>query len=78
MFGEYTPLINPALIERRIQRGTAIIDGEIGLLKRCPRCLEFWPQDTLFWSPASREADGLQCRCKACQAEHRQQRSNAA
>lgn len=75
MFGEYTPLMNPMLIARRMDKGKAIIDEEIGLLKWCPRCNEFWPQDTLFWSTSSREADGLQCHCKACQAEHRQARN---
>jgi len=78
MFGEYTPLMKPMLLQRRLATGKAVIDDEVGLQKLCPRCLEFWPQDTLFWSPSVREADGLQCRCKACQAEHRHERSNAA
>lgn len=74
MFGEYTPLMKPMLIARRMERGAAIVDDVLGLLKLCPRCQEFWPQDTLFWSTSSREADGLQCHCKACQSEHRSER----
>ncbi|AAN55693.1 hypothetical protein HRJ35_14890 [Shewanella oneidensis MR-1] len=75
MFGEYTPLMKPMLIARRMERGTAIIDDELGLQKLCPSCHEFWPQDTLFWSVSSREADGLQCHCKACQDERRSERT---
>lgn len=75
MFGEYTPIMNPMLMQRRLANGKVIIDDEVGLQKRCPRCKEYWPQDTLFWSPSAREPDGLQCRCKACQAEHRNERN---
>lgn len=78
MFGEYTPLMKPGLLQRRLANGKAVLDECLGLQKLCPRCAEYWPQDTLFWSPSSREADGLQTWCKACQLEHKNRRKQAA
>lgn len=77
MFGEYTPLMKAGLLKRRLLTGKAFIDPELGLQKRCPYCDEFWPQDTLFWSPSSREPDGLQTWCKACQLDYKQSRKSA-
>ncbi len=78
MFGEYTPLMKDGLLNRRLTSGKALIDPELGLQKWCPHCREFWPQDTLFWSPCAREPDGLQSWCKACQLEYKNRRNNAA
>lgn len=77
MFGEYTPLMKAGLLKRRLLTCKAFIDPELGLQKRCPCCDEFWPQDTLFWSPSSREPDGLQTWCKACQLDYKQSRKSA-
>lgn len=49
MFGEYTPLMPPQLLSKRLANGKGIIDPELGLQKWCPDCKEYWPQDTLFW-----------------------------
>lgn len=65
----YTPLIKSGLTELRIKRGKARIDEFYGLEKYCPKCGEFWPQDTEFWFPSKRQPDGLQCWCKGCQNE---------
>lgn len=77
MFGEYTPRMKAGLLQRRIATGKARLCPELGLEKWCPHCAEFWPQDTLFWSPSSREADGLQTWCKACQLEYKNSRKAA-
>lgn len=69
MFGEYTPLISPKLLQRRLAKGKARIDKILGLEKYCSRCKEYWPQDTLFWSPKPSNPDGLKDWCKACQQE---------
>ncbi|MFZ3487260.1 hypothetical protein [Vibrio harveyi] len=74
MFGEYTPLMKAGLLESRLNAGKALVDSELGLQKFCPRCSDFWPQDTLFWSISPREADGLQTWCKACQSDYKQSR----
>ncbi|SHO58772.1 hypothetical protein [Vibrio quintilis] len=78
MFGEYTPLMKPGLLQSRLRRGRARIDPEMGLEKFCPHCQEFWPQDTLFWTISRSEPDGLQCWCRACQLEYKNARRNAA
>ncbi|MEZ8102124.1 hypothetical protein [Vibrio bivalvicida] len=69
MFGEYTPLISPKLLQRRLANGKARLEPILGLEKHCSRCKEYWPQDTLFWSPQKGRPDGLQDWCKACQQE---------
>jgi hypothetical protein len=71
MFGEYTPLMKPTILAKRLRSGRARIDPEMGLEKLCGRCEEFWPQDTLFWSICQNaaSADGLQNYCKGCEAE---------
>lgn len=71
MFGEYTPLITPELFQRRLASGKARLDPILGLEKRCPRCCEYWPQDTLFWFTSNCTNDGLQSWCAACQRESR-------
>mgnify|MGYP001424668225 FL=1 len=78
MFGEYTPLMKPGLLQRRLANGKAMLDDCLGLQKSCPHCREYWPQDTLFWSPSSREPDGLQTWCKACQLEYKSAKRKAA
>ncbi|WP_036180990.1 hypothetical protein [Marinomonas sp. MED121] len=78
MFGEYTPLMKPGLMERRLANGKAYLDSELGLQKWCSHCEEYWPQDTLFWSVSSHKQDGLQCWCKACQLEHKRNKRQAA
>lgn len=78
MFGEYTPLMKSGLLQRRLANGKAILDAELGLQKWCPHCQEYWPQDTLFWSPCSRNPDGLQSWCKACQLECKSAKRKAA
>jgi len=71
MFGEYTPLMKPGLLAKRLASGKARLDPEMGLEKRCCRCQEFWPQDTAFWSACGGDhtSDGLQAYCKACEGE---------
>ncbi|MGD8172162.1 hypothetical protein ACQEXU_10910 [Vibrio sp. TRT 21S02] len=71
MFGEYTPLMKPKLLQRRLASGKAQIDPILGLEKYCARCREYWPQDTLFWTPMRTRPDGLQDWCKCCQLEVR-------
>ncbi|MFN1515293.1 hypothetical protein [Vibrio owensii] len=78
MFGEYTPLMKPGFLKRRLFNGRARLDSILGLEKRCPRCNEFWPQDTLFWAECSSRPDGLQTWCKACTAEHQRVNKKAA
>lgn len=69
MFGEYTPLMKPNLLQRRLANGKARLDREMGLEKYCPHCTEYWPQDTLFWSVSRSTPDGLQNWCRGCQQE---------
>ena len=47
------------------------MDPELGPLKRCPRCKEWWPADGEFWYPNAARPGGLQSECKACQIERR-------
>ncbi|EMK5463022.1 hypothetical protein [Vibrio gazogenes] len=68
-FGEYTPLLSQQLLQRRLANGKARIDPEVGLEKYCTHCGEYWPQDTLFWTPLASRPDGLQDWCKACRSE---------
>ncbi len=75
MFGEYTPLITPELFQRRLASGKARLDPILGLEKRCPRCCEYWPQDTLFWRLSNQSIDGLQSWCKGCQLEDKNRRN---
>lgn len=71
MHGEYTPLMKPGLLEKRLASGKARMDPEMGLEKFCSGCHEYWPQDTVFWSVCNspKSCDGLQHYCKACEAE---------
>ncbi|AWK84496.1 hypothetical protein [Photobacterium damselae] len=78
MFGEFTPLMKPGLLQRRLHNGKARLDPDFGLEKLCPRCNEYWPQDTLFWRICSSSSDGLQGWCSACESEHRRLRRAAA
>ncbi|MGO2235555.1 MAG: hypothetical protein ACTH5B_15910 [Marinomonas sp.] len=78
MFGEYTPLMPPQLLSKRLANGKGIIDPELGLQKWCPDCKEYWPQDTLFWAIHDCKPDGLQSTCKACQLGKSREKRNAA
>ncbi|WP_336290907.1 hypothetical protein [Aeromonas dhakensis] len=71
MHGEYTPLMKPGLLAKRLASGKAKLDPEMGLEKLCSGCNEYWPQDTAFWSVwnSTRSCDGLQHYCKACESE---------
>ena len=79
MHGEYTPLMNPGLLAKRLATGKARLDPEMGLEKLCTRCNEYWPQDTAFWSEwkSPIACDGLQHYCKACEAEVARARKEA-
>ncbi|MGE6160602.1 hypothetical protein ACLHZ7_08710 [Aeromonas salmonicida] len=76
MHGEYTPLMKPGLLTKRLATGKARLDPEMGLEKLCTGCSEYWPQDTAFWSAwhHANSPDGLQHYCKACEAEKAAQR----
>lgn len=76
MHGEYTPLMKPGLLAKRLASGKAKLDPEMGLEKLCSGCNEYWPQDTAFWSVWNHiySQDGLQHYCKACEAEKAAQR----
>ena len=69
MHGEYTPLMTPGLLAKRLASGKARLDPEMGLEKLCSGCHEYWPQDTAFWSARHHPhaPDGLQHYCKACE-----------
>lgn len=71
MHGEYTPLMKPGLLAKRLATGKARLDPEMGLEKLCSGCSEYWPQDTGFWSARhnANAPDGLQHYCKACEGE---------
>jgi hypothetical protein len=45
------------------------IDVELGPVKRCPRCTEWWPADKEFFY-ASHTRSGLQAWCKTCWHEY--------
>ena len=42
-----------------------IDDPELGKLKQCAKCKEWWPADTEFFDKASSRKDGLHPYCKA-------------
>lgn len=46
-------------------------DPELGPVKWCPVCKEWWPADTEFIPKASAKKDGLHPHCKACSIERR-------
>jgi hypothetical protein len=48
---------------------TYSIDAELGRVKLCPKCREWWPADTEFYFP-DRARNGLQSWCRACWSEH--------
>lgn len=43
-----------------------MIDPELGTVRLCPRCDEWWPLDVEFWYRQRRNADGFGPWCKAC------------
>lgn len=43
MHGEYTPLMKPGLLAKRLATGKARLDPEMGLEKLCTGCSEYWP-----------------------------------
>lgn len=60
--------INLARIQSGLEKGRfGIEDGE--LHKRCSRCRDLWPADTVFFPPAHKEPDGLHSYCRACVQE---------
>lgn len=36
MFGEYTPIMKPGLLERRLANGKAFLDAELGKMRISP------------------------------------------
>lgn len=46
-------------------------DPELGPVKWCPVCKEYWPADTEFFYQAKLRADGLHSYCIACHVEKR-------
>lgn len=49
------------------------IDVELGPVKRCPRCQEWWPADDEFFYRTKATPSGLQSWCKACWHEWRRE-----
>jgi hypothetical protein len=45
------------------------IDAELGPVKRCPKCHEWWPADREFFY-AGHTKSGLQSWCIACWSEY--------
>lgn len=56
------------MFERKLANGDYLID-EMGLQKRCIRCLDHWPADTEFFYASAKCTDGLSGWCKACYVE---------
>lgn len=46
-------------------------DDELGTVRLCPRCGEWWPQDEEFYWPRRDRDGGWQCYCRACDYERR-------
>lgn len=44
-------------------------DVELGPVKRCPKCGEWWPADREFFYAKKDTASGLQSWCRACWSE---------
>lgn len=68
--GWFSPLIDPALLEKRLRNGS-MAHTDIGLVKRCSRCKELWPFDTEFFFASAGRTDGLYQWCRACYVEYR-------
>jgi len=45
------------------------IDMELGPVKRCPKCGEWWPADREFFYTSKHTPSGLQSWCIACWKE---------
>ncbi|MGO4325915.1 hypothetical protein AB4Z48_01070 [Cupriavidus sp. 2TAF22] len=48
-----------------------LLMSDIGPLKLCRNCDEYWPADGEFFSRDARRRDGLEHVCKACRKEQR-------
>lgn len=55
----------------RLKSGKAII-SEIGREKKCSRCNEYWPADSVFFFTQQKTKDGLNDWCKACYSDWKQ------
>ncbi|MDF3831564.1 hypothetical protein P3W85_01105 [Cupriavidus basilensis] len=66
-----TPCAAPAC--HAVPQATAcdMLMSDIGLLKRCRHCGEYWPADSEFFARDARRQDGLEHICKACRKEQR-------
>jgi hypothetical protein len=62
--GYFCPLQRADLVAKRLASGLCT-RTELGLEKRCSKCLCFWPMDTEYWFP-SKTPDGLFPWCRAC------------
>lgn len=51
-----------------LQRQSVQVDPELGTVRWCPRCSEWWPDDVEFFYPERRH-DRLIPRCRACRRE---------
>lgn len=47
------------------------VDAELGIVRLCPRCNEWWPLDLEFWFSNAGTEDGFGPCCKACYEEWR-------
>lgn len=68
--GFFSPLIDRRLLLKRLREGT-MQRTDAGLVKRCPRCGEYWPFDTEFFFANGGKTDGLYAWCRACYVEYR-------
>lgn len=74
--GAYCPVPPKDLHAKRLRSGKYLL-SPLGLELHCPRCAEYWPADTEFFSPSG-GAGGLNTYCKACYEEWRAARKEVA
>lgn len=47
-----------------------LVDAELGPIKLCPKCHEWWPADPEFYYRSTSTRCGLQSWCRACWSEY--------